>query len=183
MRLEDMRALVFGGAGFIGSELAAKLLLEGNEVTVFDSLYTGKMENLKGLQGKKGFKFIKGDMRHLEEVKKAVSELGFDDIIYHLAANADIRGGMENTFMDFEYNAITTYNALEAMRLADVKKIVFTSSSAVYGEPTVYPTPESYGPLRTTSLYGASKIAAEGYASAFCETFGMQSWIFRFVNI
>ncbi|HIH18468.1 TPA: NAD-dependent epimerase/dehydratase family protein, partial [Candidatus Micrarchaeota archaeon] len=68
MRLEDMRALVFGGAGFIGSELAAKLLLEGNEVTVFDSLYTGKMENLKGLQGKKGFKFIKGDMRHLEEV-------------------------------------------------------------------------------------------------------------------
>ena len=178
-----MRALVFGGAGFIGSGLAEKLLSEGSEVTVFDSLYTGKMGNLSGCSGKKGFKFIKGDMRHLEEVKKAVSELGSEDIIYHLAANADIRGGMENTFMDFEYNAITTYNALEAMRLADVKKIVFTSSSAVYGEPTVYPTPESYGPLRPTSLYGASKIAAEGYASAFCETFGMQSWIFRFVNI
>src|SRR3989338_10438645 len=114
-----MRALVFGGAGFIGSGLAEKLLSEGSEVTVFDSLYTGKMGNLSGCSGKKGFKFIKGDMRHLEEVKKAVSELGSEDIIYHLAANADIRGGMENTFMDFEYNAITTYNALEAMRLAD----------------------------------------------------------------
>lgn len=178
-----MRALVFGGAGFIGSELAAKLLLEGNDVTVFDSLYTGKMENLSGCLGKKGFKFVKGDMRNLPEVKKAVSELDAGDTIYHLAANADIRGGMENTFLDFEHNAITTYNALEAMRLCDVKKIAFTSSSAVYGEPEVYPTPESYGPLRTTSLYGASKIAAEGYVSAFCETFGMRGVIFRFVNI
>jgi UDP-glucose 4-epimerase len=180
---DGMRALVFGGAGFIGSNLASKLLLEGNEVTVFDSLYTGKMENLASCADKKGFRFIKGDMRNLPEVKTAMSELGSDDIIYHLAANADIRGGMENTFLDFECNAITTYNALEAMRLSDVKKIVFTSSSAVYGEPSVFPTPESYGPLCTTSLYGASKIAAEGYVSAFCETFGMQGVIFRFVNI
>lgn len=175
-----MRALIFGGAGFIGSELAAKLLSEGNEVTVFDSLYTGKIQNLAGLLGEKGFKFMKGDMHKLGEVKKAVKE---QDIVYHLAANADIRGGMENTFLDFECNAITTYNALEAMRLHEVKVIAFTSSSAVYGEPAVFPTPESYGPLRTTSLYGASKIAAEGYISAFCETFGMQGFIFRFVNI
>lgn len=175
-----MKIMIFGGAGFIGSALAAKLLSEANEVTVFDSLYTGKAENLSGCSGKKGFKFIKGDMRKLDEVKKAVRG---QDMAYHLAANADIRGGMENTFLDLEFNAITTYNALEAMRLCDVKKMAFTSSSAVYGEPSVFPTPETYGPLRPTSLYGASKIAAEGYISAFCEDFGMQSWIFRFVNI
>lgn len=175
-----MRILVFGGAGFIGSALAGKLLSEGNEVTVFDSLYTGKMGNLAFCNGKKEFHFIKGDMRKLDEVKKAVNG---QDFIYHLAANADIRGGMENTFLDFEYNAITAYNCLEAMRLADVKKMAFTSSSAVYGEPSVFPTPENYGPLRPTSLYGASKLAAEAYVSAFCEDIGMQSWVFRFVNI
>ena len=175
-----MRAIVFGGAGFIGSALAAKLVSEGQEVTVFDSLYTGKMENLAGCSGKKGFKFIKGDMREPEAVKNAI--LG-QDIVYHLAANADIRGGMENTLLDLKFNTETTINCLEAMRRTDVKRIVFTSSSAVYGEPSVFPTPENYGPLRPTSLYGASKLAAEGYVSAFCEDFGLQSWIFRFVNI
>lgn len=178
-----MKALVFGGAGFIGSELSARLLSDGNQVTVFDSLYTGKMENLAGLQGKKGFKFVKGDMRNLPEVKKAVSELDSEDMVYHLAANADIRGGMENVQLDLEYNTVTAINCLEAMRRGDARKIVFTSSSAVYGEPLVFPTPESYGPLRPTSLYGASKLAAEGYVSAFCEDFGMRGWIFRFVNI
>jgi UDP-glucose 4-epimerase len=177
-----MRALIFGGAGFIGSELAAKLLSSGNSVTVFDSLYTGKMENLLACTGSGGFTFIKGDMRNLDEVKNALKGKDFDSI-YHLAANADIRGGMENTKLDLEFNAITTINCLEAMRHASAKKIIFTSSSAVYGEPAVFPTPESYGPLRPTSLYGASKLAAEGYVSAFCEDFGMQSWIFRFVNV
>lgn len=174
------KSLVFGGAGFIGSELAAKLLSEGNEVTVFDSLYTGKMENLAACAGKKGFRFIKGDMRNTDEVKDAVKG---QEVVYHLAANADIRGGMENTKLDLEFNTITTINCLEAMRRADVKRIVFTSSSAVYGEPAVFPTPETYGPLCPTSLYGASKLAAEGYVSAFCEDFGMQGWIYRFVNI
>ena len=175
-----MRCIVFGGAGFIGSFLAKRLLAEGNEVTVFDSLYTGKMENISECNGNANFKFIKADMRDLAAVTSSVFG---QDIVYHLAANADIRGGMENTFLDFEYNAITAYNALEAMRKCDVKKIMFTSSSAVYGESGVFPTPESFGPLRPTSLYGASKLAAEGYISAFCEDFGMQSWIFRFVNI
>lgn len=175
-----MRAIVFGGAGFIGSALAAKLLSEGNEVTVFDSLYTGKMENLAGCKGKNGFRFVKGDMRDAAEVRAAIKG---QDIAYHLAANADIRGGMENTGLDLEYNTATTLNCLEAMRKEGVGRMVFTSSSAVYGEPSVFPTPEGYGPLQPTSLYGASKLAAEGYVSAFCETFGMQSWVFRFVNI
>jgi UDP-glucose 4-epimerase len=178
--MRDMRAIVFGGAGFIGSALAAKLVSEGSEVTVFDSLYTGKLENIAPLGGKRGFAFVKADMRDAGEVRRAV---GGHDIVYHLAANADIRGGMENTLLDLEYNTITTINCLEAMRRCDVKEIVFTSSSAVYGEPSVFPTPENYGPLRPTSLYGASKLAAEGYVSAFCEDFGMRSWIFRFVNI
>jgi len=177
-----MRAIVFGGAGFIGSELAAALLARGDEVAVFDSLYTGKMENLSSCSDKQGFSFIKGDMRNYDEVKKALSSNSFD-IAYHLAANADIRGGMENTKLDLEFNTATTINCLEAMRHSSTKKIAFTSSSAVYGEPAVFPTPENYGPLRPTSLYGASKLAAEGYVSAFCEDFGMHSWIFRFVNV
>ncbi len=175
-----MKAIIFGGAGFIGSSLASKLHSEGHEVTVFDSLYTGKKNNLAHLEGKKGFSLVKGDIRNIEELKAA---LPGHEMVYHLAANADIRGGMANTFLDFEYNAISTYKILEAMRLCDVKKIMFTSSSAVYGEPSVFPTPETYGPLRPTSLYGASKMAAEAYISAFCEDFGMQSWVFRFVNI
>ncbi|MFA5930204.1 MAG: NAD-dependent epimerase/dehydratase family protein [Candidatus Micrarchaeia archaeon] len=175
-----MKAIIFGGAGFIGSELAKKLHSEGSEVTAFDSLYTGKMENIAELSGKPGFAFVKGDARRLEEVKKAIAG---HDVAYHLAANADIRGGMENTFLDMEYNTVTTYNVLEAMRKTDVRKLMFTSSSAVYGEPLVFPTPETYGPLRPTSLYGASKLAAEAYVSAFCEDFGMQSFVFRFVNI
>ena len=175
-----MRAIIFGGAGFIGSSLAEKLLADGNEVTAFDSLYIGKMENLAGCKGRKGFEFIKGDMRKYEEVKAAI---GGHDIAYHLAANADIRGGMENVHLDLEYNTTTTINCLEAMRQGDVKRIVFTSSSAVYGEPSVFPTPENYGSLLPTSLYGASKLAAEAYISAFCEDFGLQSHIFRFVNV
>ena len=175
-----MKAIIFGGAGFIGSALAANLLEQGNEVTVFDSLYTGKMENLASCKGKKGFSFAKGDMRNADDVKNAIAG---HDVAYHLAANADIRGGMENTKLDLEYNTVTTINCLEAMRRGDVKKIVFTSSSAVYGEPSLFPTPENYGPLIPTSLYGASKLASEGYVAAFCEDFGLQGWIFRFVNI
>jgi UDP-glucose 4-epimerase len=175
-----MRIIIYGGAGFIGSALAAKLLREGNEVTVFDSMYTGKMENLAACKGKKGFRFIKGDVRKLDDVKASIAG---QDMAYHLAANADIRGGMENVHLDLEYNTATTINCLEAMRRGDVKRIVFTSSSAVYGEPSVFPTPENYSPLLPTSLYGASKLAAEGYVSAFCEDFGLQSHIFRFVNV
>ena len=174
------KAVVFGGAGFIGATLSAKLLSEGNEVTVFDNLYTGKTENLEACAMKKGFKFIKGDMRKPYEVRAAVRG---QDIIYHLAANADIRGGMENTLLDLEHNTITTINCLEAMRREDVRNVVFTSSSAIYGEPSQFPTPENYGPMLPTSLYGASKLAAEAYIATFCEDFGMKSWIFRFVNI
>jgi len=174
-----MKSIIFGGAGFIGSALAETLLSRGDEVTVFDSLRTGKMENLVGCKGK-GFKFIKGDMRRLDEITKAIAG---HDIAYHLAANADIRGGMENVQLDLEYNTITTINCLEAMRRSDVKRMVFASSSAVYGEPSIFPTPENYGPLLPTSIYGASKLAAEAYVSAFSEDFGFQSCIFRFVNV
>jgi len=175
-----MKAIIFGGAGFIGSALAEKLLSGKGEVTVFDSLYTGRMENLAPCKGRKGFKFVKGDARNLGEVKAAIAG---HDIAYHLAANADIRGGMENVHLDLEYNTASTINVLEAMRRTDVKRMVFTSSSAVYGEPSIFPTPEDYGPLLPTSLYGASKLAAEAYVSAFCEDFGLTSHIFRFVNV
>lgn len=178
--MASQRIVLFGGAGFIGSALAAQLLGQGHEVTVFDSLYTGKKENLAPFEKNPNFKFIKADMRKLPDVRKAVKGA---DIAYHLAANADIRGGMENTYLDLDMNFITTYNLLEAMRHEDVKRIVFTSSSAVYGEPSVFPTPENYGPLIPTSIYGASKLASESYISAFCEAFGYSATILRFVNI
>ena len=178
--MASQRIVLFGGAGFIGSALAARLLDQGHEVVVFDSLYTGKKENLAACEINPGFKFIKADMRKLPAVRSAIKGA---DIVYHLAANADIRGGMENTYLDLDMNFITTYNLLEAMRHEDVKRIVFTSSSAVYGEPSVFPTPESYGPLIPTSIYGASKSASESYICAFCEAFGYSSVILRFVNI
>lgn len=178
--MASQHIVLFGGAGFIGSALAGQLLGQGHQVTVFDSLYTGKLENLAACEKNPGFKFIKADMRKLPAVRSAIKGA---DIVYHLAANADIRGGMENTYLDLDMNFITTYNLLEAMRHEAVKKVVFTSSSAVYGEPSIFPTPESYGPLIPTSIYGASKLASESYISAFCEAFGLQSVILRFVNI
>ncbi|MEM2963182.1 MAG: NAD-dependent epimerase/dehydratase family protein [Candidatus Anstonellales archaeon] len=174
-----MRIIVIGGAGFIGSEMAGFLIDKGHHVSVIDNLRTGK-ERYITEAGKGKINFIYGDILNLQKVREAIREV---DAVFHFAANADIRGGMENTFLDLEQNLIGTYNVLEAMRQEGVKKIVFASSSGIYGEPEKIPTPESYGPLFPTSLYGASKLGAEGYISAFCEAFGIQAWIFRLVNI
>ncbi len=174
------KIVVTGGAGFIGSHLVDGLLSQGDEVVVLDNLSSGRMEFIEHHLLDKNFKFIKIDMLELEKLKKTIYDA---DVIFHLAANPDVRIGAENTKIHLEQNIIATYNVLEAMRVNEQKNIVFTSTSTVYGEATVIPTPEDYGPLIPISLYGASKLACEALITSYCSTFEMNSWIFRFANI
>ncbi|MCE8424164.1 MAG: SDR family NAD(P)-dependent oxidoreductase [Candidatus Methanoperedens sp.] len=171
---------VTGGAGFIGSHLVDELLSRGNEVTVIDNLSSGRMEFIEPHMKNRDFKFVKLDIHDLENLKK---EIAGADMIYHLAANPDVRLGAENTKIHLNENIIATYNVLETMRMSMRQKIAFTSTSTVYGEATVIPTPENYGPLIPISLYGASKLACEALITSYCHTFDMKSWIFRFANI
>ena len=174
-----MKALVTGGAGFIGSHLVDVLIAEGR-VTVLDNLSSGRREFLEHHQGKSNFELVQADLLDLSEVKKALKG---HDIVFHLAANPDARRGIENTDLDLKQETIATYNVLEAMRAQKTKKIVFSSSGTIYGETPVIPLSEDYGPVLPISLYGAGKLASEGLISAFCHTFDMQAWIFRFANI
>src|SRR3972149_4668366 len=174
------KIIVTGGAGFIGSHIVDRLLTLGNQVTVIDNLSSGKMEFLKAHARDPNFKFVKLDILEKEKLKKTIAEA---DMIYHLAANPDVRLGADDTRVHLEQNIIATYNLLEVMRINKLKNIVFTSTSTVYGEATITPTPEDYGPLIPISLYGASKLACEALITSYCHTFEMNSWIFRFANI
>ncbi|HIJ99123.1 TPA: NAD-dependent epimerase/dehydratase family protein, partial [archaeon] len=172
---------ITGGAGFIGSHLVDELISNHeNSIVVYDDLSSGKRECIKHHFLKKNFRFVKGDLLDLKKLKKAARGSEF---VYHLAANPDIQYGIKNTKTDLEQNTIATYNILEAMRLNKIEKIAFASTSAIYGEPKIFPTPEDYGPLLPISLYGASKLACESLVTAYCGTFGFQSWILRFANI
>jgi UDP-glucose 4-epimerase len=174
-----MRYFVTGGAGFIGSNLVDTLMLENPEqMTVIDNLRTGKKEFLKEQLGKKNFTYLKKDIKQI----KSFPDESFD-WVFHLAANADIRGGIQNTRVDLEENVIGTHCVLEFMRKNDIKKLVFASSSALYGETKVLPTPENVPGIKPISFYGASKIAAEHFIHSYCSTYGMQSWMFRFANV
>lgn len=174
------KIIVTGGAGFIGSHLVDKLIAGGNEVTVIDNLSSGKMEFIEHHDQDPNFKLVKLDMLELEKLKHAIKGA---DMVYHLAANPDVRLGEQNTRVHLEQNIIVTYNLLEAMRMNKQQNIVFTSTSTIYGEASIIPTPENYGPLIPISLYGASKLACEALITSYCHTFEMRSWIFRFANI
>ena len=175
-----MRAFVAGGAGFVGSNLVERLLAQGSEVTVFDDFSRGAIDNLRNCLSCQGFHLIEEDLLNLEALERAMSGHG---VVFHMAANSDILEGARQTDTDLRLGTLATYNVLEAMRRTAIRQIVFASSSTVYGEPSVMPTPEDYGPLFPISLYGASKLACEGLISAFCHNFDFQAWIFRFANI
>ena len=175
-----MRALVTGGAGFIGSHLVDRLVARGNKVLVVDNLSSGVLDFISEHIENGKVEFSNTDLKDLEALKPLMQGV---DIVYHLAANPDIRLGTRITDTDLTEGTIATYNVLESMRLADVKKIAFASSSVVYGEDAPMPTPEDYGPCLPISLYGASKQAGEGLIGAWVGTFGLQAWIFRFANI
>jgi UDP-glucose 4-epimerase len=172
--------IITGCAGFIGSTLVDRMLSLGYSVIGIDNFSTGQSQFLEAAFKSPNFKLVESDILDLASLKH--SFVG-GDVVFHLAANADVRFGTDHPRKDLEQNTIATYNVLEAMRANGVKKIAFSSTGSVYGEAAVIPTPED-GPFPIqTSLYGASKAACEGLISAYCEGFGFQSWIFRFVSI
>jgi UDP-glucose 4-epimerase len=175
-----MKYFVTGGAGFIGSNLVDRLLSIGHEVVVFDNLSTGQKEFLDQASRAPAFTMIRGDLLHSSELTAAMRGCEF---VFHLAANADVRFGTEHPRKDLEQNTIGTFNVLEAMRSTGIKGIAFSSTGSVYGEPEVFPTPESVAFPVQTSFYAASKLACEGLIQAYCEGFGFNGWIFRFVSI
>ena len=172
--------IVTGCAGFIGSTLVDRLLADGHQVTGIDNFSTGQRWFLDEALEQSNFRLVEIDLLDLDALKLVFAD---GETVFHLSANADVRFGTEHPRKDLEQNTIATYNVLEAMRANGVKKIAFSSTGSVYGESPVVPTPED-GPFPIqTSLYGASKAACEGLISAYCEGFGFQSCIFRFVSI
>lgn len=175
-----MKAFVTGGAGFIGSHLVDKLISKGDFVTAYDNLTSGKKQFLEQHMKNDKFTFIEADLLDLARLKKEIKD---HDVIFHIAANPFVRLGEKQTRLDLEQGVIVTYNILESMRVNNIKKIVFSSSSVVYAETPPIAIPEDYGPTLPISFYGAGKLAAEGLISAFCGTFGFQAWIYRFANV
>jgi UDP-glucose 4-epimerase len=175
-----MHYFISGGAGFIGSNIVDRLLADGHHVTAYDNLSTGSQRFLAGAKAYPGFLLIEGDLLDKAKLVEAMSGC---DFVYHIAANADVRFGTERPNRDLEQNTVATSNVLEAMRANGVKRIAFPSTGSVYGEPSVFPTPEDAPFPIQTSLYGASKLACEGLISAYCEGFGFEGWIFRFVSV
>jgi UDP-glucose 4-epimerase len=175
-----MKVFVTGGAGFIGSNLVDRLLADGHAVVVYDNFSTGRERNLQRAAGHPRMAVVRDDVLALEPLTRAMAGA---DMVFHLAANADVRFGTEHPRKDLEQNTIATFNVLEAMRAGGVSRIAFASTGSVYGEPSVFPTPEDAPFPTQTSLYGASKLAGEGLISAYCEGFGFTAHIFRFVSI
>lgn len=175
-----MKYFVTGGAGFIGSSFVDRLLMNKHDVLAYDNMSTGQEEFIAEANKNPKFTFVNADILNIADLTDAMSG---SECVIHFAANADVRFGTEHPRKDLEQNTIATYNVLEAMRANGLRKIAFSSTGSVYGEASVVPTPED-GPFPIqTSFYGASKAAGEGLIAAYCEGFGFQSWIFRFVSI
>jgi UDP-glucose 4-epimerase len=175
-----MQAFVTGGAGFIGSSLVDRLLADGREVVAYDNFSTGQREFVAGALSHPRFTLIEGDTLDLPALTRAMTGC---DVVFHLAANADVRFGTEHPRKDLEQNTIATFHVLEAMRANGIKRIAFSSTGSVYGEAHVFPTPEDAPFPVQTSLYGASKLAGEGLIAAYGSGFGFEGCIFRFVSI
>ena len=175
-----MRFFVTGCAGFIGSTLTERLLSDGHVVVGYDNFSTGQESFLRPASGSAGFRLVRADV--LDQTVLCASMTG-SEFVFHLAANADVRFGTESPRRDLEQNTIATHNVLEAMRANGIAKIAFSSSGSVYGETLAIPTSEDAPFPIQTSLYGASKSAGEGLITAYCNGFGFQSYIFRFVSI
>ena len=174
------KVIVTGAAGFIGSNVVDMLLKQGCEVIGLDNFSTGNEKFIKDASKNNNFQLVNCDLLQPNEFEEYFHQ---SDIIFHLAANADVRFGVEHPSKDLEQNTIATFNVLEAMRKHNISKIIFASTGAMYGEAKIFPTPEDTSMPIQTSLYGASKLACESMIQAYCEGFNMQTWIFRFVSI
>ena len=175
-----MKAFITGAAGFIGSSLADQLLAQGFEVIGWDNFSTGQSEFIEEARRDKNYLSVAGDNLDLPSLTHAMAGC---DTVFHFAANADVRFGLKHSRRDLEQNTLATFNVLEAMRTNQIKRIAFSSTGSVYGEAEVIPTPENCPFPIQTSLYGASKVAGEGLIQAYCEGFGFEGYIFRFVSI
>ena len=174
------RVCITGGAGFIGSNLAERLSAEDVEVTILDDFRTGRREFLTQVLKRRKVRLVEGDVLDMPVLEDAISGC---DWVFHLQANADVRRGLQHPRRDLEQNTIATSNVLEAMRLRDVRQIMFASTGSVYGEPQVFPTPEDAPFPIQTSLYAASKLAGEGLIAAYANGYGFTGVICRFVSI
>ena len=174
------RALITGGAGFIGSTLADRLAADGVEVVILDDFRTGRREFVAELLERPNASLVEGDVLDPAALEEAVAGC---DTVFHLQANADVRRGLDHPRRDLEQNTIATSNVLEAMRAAGATRIAFSSTGSVYGEPSVFPTPEDCPFPVQTSLYAASKLAGEGLIAAYCHGYGFTGVVFRFVSI
>jgi UDP-glucose 4-epimerase len=171
---------VTGAAGFIGSNLVDRLLAGGKQVVGWDNFVTGQPKFVAGAEKDPRFKLVRGDNLDLAALTAAMKGC---DTVFHLAANADVRFGLDHPRKDLEQNTIATFNVLEAMRANGVKRIIFSSTGSVYGEAEPIPTPENAPFPIQTSLYASSKVAGEAMIHAYCEGFGFEGYIFRFVSI
>ena len=176
--VENKKILITGGAGFIGSNMVRRLLPD-NEVTVLDDLSGVDRRYIEEFEGNRNFKFIKDDINSIFDIQDAINF----DLVIHLAANSDVRNGSIDPSIDFKSNTQGTFNVLEFMRRKEIPEIMFSSSSTVYGETDVLPTPEDYGPYMPISSYGASKISGEGFIFAYSHYYGIRGSVFRFANI
>lgn len=179
-RTEMNRIFVTGAAGFIGSTLVDRLLAEGKVVVGWDNFSTGQEPFLAGALKHPNFKLLRGDNLDFPALTAAMAGC---DTVLHLAANADVRFGLNHPRKDFEHNTTATFNVLEAMRANGIKTIAFSSTGSVYGEADIIPTPENAPFPIQTSLYAASKVAGETLIHSYCEGYGFEGYIFRFVSI
>jgi UDP-glucose 4-epimerase len=180
-RADLLNVVVTGGAGFIGSTLVERLMSAGHSVTVIDNLSGGNKSFLDAHMGSPRFRLVEEDVRN---TARLIDALGPDvDLVFHLAANADIARGVVDPTLDFEHSIVATFSLLQAMRHHGIKKLVYTSGSGVYGDRGLMYFTEKHGPLEPVSMYGASKLSAEGLVSAFAHLYDMQAWILRPANI
>jgi len=179
--MDSCAAVVTGGAGFIGSHLAERLLKEGFKVTILDNFSSGKMKNIQHLKDHPSLVVIKEDLKQPKQLSLVIEKC---DLIFHLAANPEVRIGETEPSVHFQENILTTFNLLETMRQAKTQKtLIFTSTSTVYGEASRIPTPENYAPLLPISTYGASKLACEALIIGYAHTFNHRALILRLANI
>lgn len=179
--MKEYRVLVTGGAGFIGSHLVDSLMKKGWETIVLDNLSSGNTRNIAQWLENRNLRLIRGDMKNATAVRKAVEDV---ELVFHFAANPEVRIGETDPDTHFQENLVATFNLLEAMKESNkAKTLIFASTSTVYGEASIIPTPEDYGPLIPISTYGASKLGCEALACSYAHTFSIHSLVLRFANV